>query len=365
MEDNEKIDFSFGDLPPETSAEAAEREARKQSSDAAGQTASDTAAAGRDADAAAGGEAAGENAGAEPKAVFHTYRSAPAPAGFHTRSAGSGAGVARGSAVSADLRQRAEEEKEPPKAQAKRWLKAAIRAAVIALVGFALVTIALTARENRGDLDVRKYADATAVSVDGEDMTFADLSFYIMYEEMKVERQAEIYNPDNTRDYWNILMNGVYLSARVKDMVMGMAVHDRIFYNEAVRAGITLSEEEKKALENRRTDFWEDLYPSQTENLITSRDGINHVIYEIGLCEKYQQQLSIENNVSYDSYDWNGKNYEKLRDKEHTVKVNRDLWHRFHMGNNTLIHDGANFIQGPAKEKGDESLFDIFFKSRD
>ncbi len=345
MNSENGIDFSMGSLPPE-------------------ETAADSRG-GKDETSESGSGREGE---AEPKPVFHTRKNSTARPGFHTRSGGYGAGIARGSAVAAAKKKKAAEEKATGKDLARLWLRAAVIAACIVAAGYCLIVIALRAGEGRGDLDVRKYADETAVTIDGEPMTFGDLTFYIMYEEMKVEQQAEIYNPDNTRDYWNILMNGVYLSARVKDMVMGMAVHDRIFYNEAVRAGITLSADEKQAMENRRTDFWEDLYPSQTEKLISSRDDINHVIYEIGLAEKYQQQLSVENNISYHSLDWNGKSYEKLRDSDHRVKVNKSLWHRFHMGNNTLIHGDANFVQGAGSgedEEEEETLKDILFKSRD
>lgn len=350
MHEDDKIDFSLGEIPADE-APVSRKAAAESPGGLSGQAGD--AAGWNDSGAAAGSSGDGEPA--DPPAKFHTRRNAPAAPGFHTNMAGYGAGAAQETAVYERKRKKAAEEAAPPRQQAKFWLRALIQAAAITAVVCVLIYVALTARGRREDIDVRKYADAVAVTVDGEDMTISDLAFYIMYEEMKVERQAEVYNPDNTRDYWNILMNGVYLSARVKDMVMGMAVHDRIFYNEAVRAGITLSTDEKAAMENRRTDFWEDLYPSQTENLIASRDDINHVIYEIGLAEKYQQQLSIQNNVSYESYDWNGKLYEKLRDEEHTVKVNDRIWHRFHMGNNTLYHGQANYIQDRDKQKKSKS----------
>ncbi len=329
MHEDDNIDFSLGEIP-------ADEEPREEVSPPQD-------------------EDGGRKEPPDPPAKFHTRPNRAAQPGFHTNMGGYGAGVSRGSAIHEEKRRREAEEKATGKDLLHLWIRSACIAAAFVAIAYALIVIALKAGENRGDLDVRKYADATAVTVDGEEMTFGDLAFYIMYEEMKVERQAEVYNPDNTRDYWNILMNGVYLSARVKDMVMGMAVHDRIFYNEAVRAGITLSTDEKAAMENRRTDFWEDLYPSQTGNLIASRDDINHVIYEIGLAEKYQQQLSIQNNVSYESYDWNGKLYEKLRDEEHTVKINDRIWHRFHMGNNTLYHGQANYIQDRDKQKKSKS----------
>ncbi len=359
MHEDDKIDFSLGEIPADAEPE------EETSSPTAGDSHESASAAAGKVHAASPGNSGGEpveEAGPEgkqekstdPPAKFHTRRNAPTTAGFYTNMAGYGAGVAQETAVHERKRKKAAEEAAPPRQQAKLWLRAAIQAAAITAAAVLLIYIALTAGDRREDIDVHKYKDAVAVTVDGEDMTISDLAFYIMYEEAKVEHQAEIYNPDNTRDYWNILMNGVYLSARVKEMVMGMAVHDRIFYNEAVKAGITLSEEEKTTMENRRTDFWEDLYPSQTEDLFATRDDINHVIYEIGLAEKYQQKLAIENNVSYNSYDWNGKNYEKLRDEDHKVKVNDSIWHRFHMGNNTLTHGQANFIQGRDKQKTSE-----------
>ena len=43
-----------------------------------------------------------------------------------------------------------------------------------------------------------------AIKVDGSIYTLEDVAFYIAYEEMTVEKDALIYDPDDPNKYWNI-----------------------------------------------------------------------------------------------------------------------------------------------------------------
>lgn len=136
---------------------------------------------------------------------------------------------------------------------------------------------------------------------------------------------------------------------------MGMAVHDRIFYRAALSKGLVLTEEESKKLENRRTDFWEDLYPEQTKHLLTDYDSINETMKEIALAEKYQAYLADQNHTTYDAYDWDGKDYEDLLDEDHKVKINQRIWHRVFLGNITISHEKVNFINGQTDEEKEQA----------
>lgn len=220
-----------------------------------------------------------------------------------------------------------------------------LRGLVLVLICWGLIYIALSSYQEKSALVYRQHLDETAVTVDGETVTMGDMAFYIMFEENKVEKEAEVYNPDNTRDFWNIRLGSAFLSAHAKQAVMGMAVHDRIFYNKALEAGLTLTGDEREALDDRITDFWEDLYPTQKDHLLASVESINHTIYELTLAEKYQLTLAKKKDVSYHSLDWNGSGFEEI-EKKHRVKVNDRLWRRVRLGNITLYHGYGNVING-------------------
>ena len=122
---------------------------------------------------------------------------------------------------------------------------------------------------------------AYAAKAYGEELTFKDLGFYILYQENKIEAQAAVYNKNSTKDYWNIHTNGYFMQAQVKDSIMECAIHDRIFYRLAEENNVVLSTDETKLLENRRTDFWADLYSEQLERIPGDYNSVNETIKEI------------------------------------------------------------------------------------
>ena len=90
-----------------------------------------------------------------------------------------------------------------------------------------------------------------------------DLGFYILYQEREVEKQAQIYNPENTKDYWNLHVDGVFIQAQAKENIINMAIHDELYYQKAVENDITLNGEEEQQYRNTVMDFWMDLLDEQ------------------------------------------------------------------------------------------------------
>lgn len=196
----------------------------------------------------------------------------------------------------------------------------------------------------RHSIDVLANLDEPVVTVDGEELVLRDLGFYILFEEHKVEEEAEIYNDRRTKDFWNIHTNGFFLQAQAKDAVLQMAIHDRIFYRAAQEAGLVLTTEEKETLENARTDFWADLYEEQLERIPGTFESVNETLKEIALAEKYQFRLAKALDTTYAGLNWGGYDYEQLLEKEHEVKVNQRVWRRVILGDITLVHSDISYI---------------------
>ncbi|WP_177175674.1 hypothetical protein [Pseudobutyrivibrio sp. C4] len=203
---------------------------------------------------------------------------------------------------------------------------------------------------NRAKLDYQEHLEDTAVTVDSEEITFQDLAFYILYEEGKIEEQARIYNPDYTKDYWNLHTNDTFIQLEAKEVVLGMAVHDHLFYQMAVAEGMdTLTDEEEQELEYRITDFWEDLLDIQWEKLPCSEETINEQIRLAAIAEKYQNYLAEELGPSQAAYKYDGYYYQQIME-QHQVKTNDKLWDRLVLGDITLSHSKLNYINGLTDE---------------
>ncbi|MCR5640160.1 MAG: hypothetical protein K6G04_02270 [Lachnospiraceae bacterium] len=214
-----------------------------------------------------------------------------------------------------------------------------IRILIFIGLGIALLAYGLYSMQLREPLNYTEHLDEVAVTVDGREITLGDMYFYVLYEEQVVESAAEVYDSEQTRHFWNIHTNQSFVQEEAKDNIMGMAVHDAIFYEMACRQQMVLSSEEKATLEHRRSDFWSDLYDIQKEELPVSYDKINRTMQHIALAQKAQAKLVEETEgVTYAGYDWQGKDYQRLMEA-HEVKVNKKIWKRVLIGNVSLEHD--------------------------
>lgn len=211
-----------------------------------------------------------------------------------------------------------------------------------------------TMSKTKGKLDFVENLDAVAVTVDGEDITLKDLTFYVLFQEQKVEELARIYNPDNSKDYWNTHTNGEFVEIEARHAVLYMAIHDHIMYKLASEEGVVLSSDEKDMLEKARTKFWGSLFEEQLERLPLEYEEGNRIMKNIAIIEAYEEDLVRENpEMTVAGLGWDGYDYEKIL-KEHHVKINRKIWDRVVLGDISLYHDNVNFINGITDEEKEE-----------
>lgn len=226
----------------------------------------------------------------------------------------------------------------------KKWAPRCIAILVIAAVVGLLIYGTYIGYLRRHQIDVLAELDKVAVTVDEEDITLEDLGFYFLYEEQKIEKQAEVYNSKRTKDFWNTHTNGFFLQGQAKEAIIEMAIHDRIMYEEACEAGVVLDADEKATLESRRTDFWADLYDEQHDRIPGSYESVNLTLKQIAIGEKYQMSLAAKMDTTYAGLSWNGYDYENVIKKEHSVKINKRVWGRVLVGDITLSHEEVGYI---------------------
>lgn len=188
------------------------------------------------------------------------------------------------------------------------------------------------------DIVYREHLDDVAAVVNGNELTFRDLAFYVAYEEQQVEKQAIIYDPDKPNKYWNIHTNGEFIRVTVRKNAMSMAIHDEIFYEMAVKESITLSDDERESLENSQKDFWSDLTDVDgATKLGVTQEEINDAMKKAAIAQKYQEIYAQLNNADTSDYDFSGGRYKKLLE-ENKYQIKEKMWNRVGMGNVTLDH---------------------------
>lgn len=189
----------------------------------------------------------------------------------------------------------------------------------------------------RGKIDYKKNLDEVCVTVDGKELTFRDLAFYVAYEELTIQEQALVYDADNTKKYWNLHINGEFVRVAARESAIQMAIHDQIFYEMAMEEGILLTEEDKQALEDKQIDFWEDLTEDDGQERIgVSKEEIETAMEKIAYAEKYQGIYAELHGKEYDDYSFSAEVYEEFLE-DHSYKIVSD-WKRVDMGNVSICH---------------------------
>lgn len=214
----------------------------------------------------------------------------------------------------------------------RRSKKVILTAAAIGLLG-----IALWSYNNKRDLVMAEEADKVVLTVDDVDLTLGDIAFYVAYQELKVEKQARIYDYYDPKAYWNLHTDGEFVKVAAKRAVIEMAVHDEIFCRMAEEEGVELTAEEEELLISRQQDFWSDLTEEQQEKLGVTQEEINLQIRKAALAEKYQNIIAKRNHSDYNAYGIGELPYEIML-KEHDYRVHNNVWNRIRFGDVILTH---------------------------
>ena len=223
------------------------------------------------------------------------------------------------------------------------WLKKARRSRKKYIITVVLAVLVVVLGWKSYDSSTSKKAlsypqslDQKAVCVNGTDLTLRQLAFYVAYEEGEVEKQAEVYNPDDPKQYWNVHTDGQFVRVAARNAAIQMAIHDEIFYQMAMKDGTALNEEEQKELENKIEDFWSDLTDRNGDDgLGITKDDIVDTMSRIALAEKYQYVYEELQNADHGDYDFSGEAYEQLKEKN-KCKIYRNVWSRVSFGHVTL-----------------------------
>lgn len=209
----------------------------------------------------------------------------------------------------------------------------------VTLVLLTLVAmLAVAARQDRirkKELVFAEALDVVAITVDEVELTLRDIAVYVAYQEKTVQKDAVIYDYEKPHKYWNTYTNQYFVRSLAEKAVYNMAIHDEIFYQMALKEGLSLDEREEAYLFNEQQDFLMDLSEEQRMRLGVSEEELLDSMRKIALANKAQSILAQSNGLYYEDYDYTGAVYELLLD-EHKVKVDESVWDRIAVGNITV-----------------------------
>ncbi|MDE7321983.1 MAG: hypothetical protein K2N73_04515 [Lachnospiraceae bacterium] len=180
--------------------------------------------------------------------------------------------------------------------------------------------------------------DLSVADVNGQDLTLRDMAFYIAFDEMIVEEQAQIYNAEDTARYWNLKSDSTYIRQLSKQNAMKKAIHDEIFYQMALDEKLELTQEEEVQLSNVQDAFWDNVMDSnKLERLGVTEKDLNDTIRKIGIAQKYQGVYAAIHQIDMEELDIEGEAYEMMLGN-YPYQINERVWEKVNYGDITLVH---------------------------
>ena len=201
-----------------------------------------------------------------------------------------------------------------------------------------MILVAIETRNNREEIVYADSLDEIVATVRGEEISLRDFALYVAHQEAEVQEQAVVYNPENTRAYWNIHTDGTYISHAARNEAMSMAIHDELFYQLSQELEIVLTTEESKLIENDADDFWADLIEEEKHlRLGITRDDVYNTMCKIACAEKAQSIYAAMAGVDYEDMDFYEEEFLKFLEK-YEYKVDDSVLSRLDFGDITLVH---------------------------
>ncbi len=182
------------------------------------------------------------------------------------------------------------------------------------------------------------------VTIDKTVITLKEISYYIMEVENTGDEFARVYNPDNPAEYWGLYMNEEIRSGYISDLARTAAldycIRDNIYYLEAVKAGVELTDEEQENVRLDAEEYYAQMTQRQREVTQLVTQDLELILEKVTLTQKYMVQLSSQEDGSVLEavtlhYDVGGDYYEDLKGS-YTIKVNERIWAQVRPGHITI-----------------------------
>lgn len=214
----------------------------------------------------------------------------------------------------------------------RKYLVTIILAVVVIVLGFS----ALEARKRFDKMIYSESTDKVAVVVNGNELTLLDMAYYVAEEEKITNEQAVLYNSEDPHKYWRTKVNGEFIIHEVRESAMSKAIHDEIFYQMALEAGVSLGDEELEYVNNSQEDFWSDLTDNDAQDKLgITREQMDWEIEKAALAYKYQIIYAEIQGEAVENYDISGASYQDLLN-DNKYEVRKSVWKSVDFGNVTL-----------------------------
>ena len=191
-----------------------------------------------------------------------------------------------------------------------------------------------------------KHLDEVVISIDDENITLKDFSYYIYIVEKQINEMAIKYNPDDLNDFWNThfknSLDSVFTRDYAKQLAKDLCEYDYIMEKEASVYNIYVTESEKESIKADAKDTYDDFSQKAKDNTRLSEADIYNILCRRKLVEKYATRAAEQ--VRSDGFegdsaallDYDGDYYKEIIRSNYSITENNKLLDKITMGRVTV-----------------------------
>ena len=210
---------------------------------------------------------------------------------------------------------------------------------VITLVLSLCAILCIYYSNKRNEFIFNEHLDDVVLKVSDDnnvvEISFQELAYYIINVEGDIDDMAHQYNSDNLNAYWNVKLDkGLYTTRKyAKDLVIDKCVMDNIYYIEAIKSGVALTEDEEELASEDARHILKNLTSRQMDVMDYSYEDLYNIMIKLYITSKYVNGL-VEDGYTMEEIELKGSYYEELK-KAYSYKVD-DIWESVKLGNLTV-----------------------------
>lgn len=216
----------------------------------------------------------------------------------------------------------------------------------ICVVLIAAILAILIVFNKSKDFVYNKHLDEAVISIDDENITLKDFSYYIYIVEKQINDMAIKYNPDDPNDFWNThfknSLDSVFTRDYAKQLAKDLCEYDYIMEKETAIHNIYVTESEKESIKADAKDTYDDFSQKAKDNTRLSEEDIYNILCRRKLVEKYAVRAAQQ--VKSDGFegdsasllDYDGEYYKEVIKSKYNVTENNKLLDKITMGRVTV-----------------------------
>ena len=183
-----------------------------------------------------------------------------------------------------------------------------------------------------------KHLDEAVISIDDENITLKDFSYYIYIVEKQINEMAIKYNPDDPNDFWNThfknSLDSVFTRDYAKQLAKDLCEYDYIMEKEASVYNIYVTESEKESIKADAKDTYDDFSQKAKDNTRLSEADIYNILCRRKLVEKYATRAAEQ--VRSDGFEGDSASLLDYDGDYYSITENNKLLDKITMGRVTV-----------------------------